>query len=236
MDIAEAINVRRSIRAFKPDPVSKLILKEIIELSLRAPSWGNTQPWEFVIAGGSMLEDIRQATIKRAVDETLNKNEAMRIYPDFHMPRKYPDIYDMRKHAIGKTIFEVKGIERGNKEKRAWWSLQELKCFDVPSVIYICTDRSYYFQESGVNVWPIFDCGLVAENIMLLATKYGLGTMASAASVMYPDILRNMLGIPSSTLILIGIAVGYPVLDDPINQIRSTRDPLDKIAVWHGFD
>ena len=45
MDIVEAIQQRKSIRAFKPDPVPKEILKEILELALRAPSWANTQPW-----------------------------------------------------------------------------------------------------------------------------------------------------------------------------------------------
>ena len=61
MDIAEAINHRKSIRAFKPDAVPQEILKDIMELALRAPSWANTQPWEFAIVGGRKLEEIRQA-------------------------------------------------------------------------------------------------------------------------------------------------------------------------------
>jgi nitroreductase len=50
MDIVESINVRKSIRAFKPDPVPKIILEKVMETALRAPSWGNTQPWDFFIA------------------------------------------------------------------------------------------------------------------------------------------------------------------------------------------
>ena len=41
MDIVEAIKQRKSIRAFKPDPVPLDVLKQIMELALRAPSWGN---------------------------------------------------------------------------------------------------------------------------------------------------------------------------------------------------
>ncbi|MFC2022424.1 nitroreductase family protein, partial [Chloroflexota bacterium] len=41
MDIVEAIRYRKSIRAFKPDVVPQEILKEIMELALRAPSWAN---------------------------------------------------------------------------------------------------------------------------------------------------------------------------------------------------
>jgi nitroreductase len=231
MDIVEAINTRMSIRAFKPDPVPRQVLEEILELAMRAPSWSNTQPWEFIIVGGSKLEEI-----KRALDPMIEKKEVSRIRPDFLMAQKYPDLYTVRKQTLGKTIFQVRGIERGNKEKRVWWSIQELKCFDVPNVIYICTDRSYYFQERGVNVWPIFDCGLLVENIMLLAPKYGLGTLASVAAVMCPDALRDVLDIPDSSMILIGILIGYPDYDDPINQIRSERDPLEKVSKWYGFD
>jgi nitroreductase len=45
MDIVEAIKTRKSIRAFKPDPVPQDILKEIMRLAQNAPSWANTQPW-----------------------------------------------------------------------------------------------------------------------------------------------------------------------------------------------
>lgn len=59
MDIVEAIQQRKSIRAFKSDPVPKEILKEIMGLALRAPSYDNTQPWEFAIVAGKKLEEIR---------------------------------------------------------------------------------------------------------------------------------------------------------------------------------
>src|SRR4030042_6632871 len=66
MDIVEAINQRKSIRAFKADPVSKEILREIMGLALRAPSWGNTQPWDFAMATGKKLEEVRQDFVEKA--------------------------------------------------------------------------------------------------------------------------------------------------------------------------
>jgi nitroreductase len=76
----------------------------------------------------------------------------------------------------------------------------------------------------------------VAENIMLLATKYGLGTIAQIQAVNYPVVLRTVLGIPDSKLIVLGIAIGYPDWDDPVNELRSEREPLGNISTWHGFD
>ena len=71
---------------------------------------------------------------------------------------------------------------------------------------------------------------------MLLAGQYGLGTIPQIQAVDYPDILRKVLGIPDSKLIVLGIAIGYPDWEDPVNQFRSEREPLDNITTWYGFD
>ncbi len=226
MEACEAIRQRKSIRAFKPDPVPHGTLKEIMELALRAPSWANTQPWEFAVVSGKELEQIRQAFADSA-EEQAN--------PDIPHPRGFPEPYNTRRRALGMKVFELKGISREDEERRKWWLLQGLRLFEAPCAIYIYIDRSFYLQGHALNVWPIFDCGLVAENIMLLAPTYGLGTIAQIQAVGYPDILRNILRIADSKLIVLGIAIGYPDWDDPINQLHSEREPLDSISTWYGF-
>ena len=227
MDIGEAIRYRKSIRAFKPDAVPQEILKGIIELALRAPSWSNTQPWEFAIVGGRKLEEIKQAFIAQAEE---------RPNPDLATPREFPEPFNTRRRALGMKIFEIKGISREDREKRRWWQLQGLRLFEAPNVIYIYIDYAFYLQSDRLNVWPLLDCGLIAENIMLLAPKYGLGTIPQIQAVSYPDILRKILGIPDSKLIVLGVAIGYPNWDDPANQFYSQRESLDKITKWYGFD
>ena len=117
MDIVEAIRRRKSIRAFKPDPVSPDTLREILELALRAPSWGNTQPWEFVIVSGKKLEEIKQAYISKAGEP---------VHPDLATPRGFPEPYDTRRRAIGIKLFEAKGIAREDREARRRWGTQGL--------------------------------------------------------------------------------------------------------------
>jgi nitroreductase len=70
---------------------------------------------------------------------------------------------------------------------------------------------------------------------MLLATNYGLGTIAQAMAVVYPDIIRKELGIPEDKLIALGVAIGYPDMQDSKNQDRRGREPLDDIAKFYGF-
>jgi len=49
MDLIEAIKGRRSIRKYKPDPVSEETMRVLIEAVRWAPSWANTQCWEVVV-------------------------------------------------------------------------------------------------------------------------------------------------------------------------------------------
>ena len=49
MDAIEAILARRSIRKYHKKPVSKEIVKELLEAAMSAPSAGNEQPWHFIV-------------------------------------------------------------------------------------------------------------------------------------------------------------------------------------------
>jgi len=227
MDIVEAIQKRRSIRAFKPDPVPQQILKEIMELALRAPSWANTQPWEFAIVTGEKLEEIRRGFVAKA-DQQGN--------PDIPRPLMFPEPFDSRRRSLGEKVLEIMKVDREDRQARKWWFIQGLRLFEAPCVVYIYIDSSFYFQDNRLNVWPLFDCGLVAENIMLLATARGLGTIPQIQAVEYPDVLRQVLGIPASKLFVLGIAIGYPNWDSPINQLRSDREPVDRVVTWYGFE
>jgi nitroreductase len=50
MELSEAIKGRRSIRAFKQQDVPEETVEKLINAARHAPSAGNIQPWEFVIA------------------------------------------------------------------------------------------------------------------------------------------------------------------------------------------
>ncbi|MEM2322245.1 MAG: nitroreductase family protein [Candidatus Bathyarchaeia archaeon] len=49
MDVFEAIQKRRSVRAYEPTPVPRETLKRVLEAARLAPSAGNIQPWHFIV-------------------------------------------------------------------------------------------------------------------------------------------------------------------------------------------
>lgn len=60
MELMDAITHRRSVRTFTDHYVTDEEIKEIIEAARRAPSWANTQVWEFIVVRDREL--IRQVT------------------------------------------------------------------------------------------------------------------------------------------------------------------------------
>ncbi len=64
MNLIQAIDDRRSIRAFKPVPVPKELIENILNLIIEAPSAINLQPWEFVVTMGEEKERLSRKLIK----------------------------------------------------------------------------------------------------------------------------------------------------------------------------
>lgn len=57
MDALEAIVTRRSIRKFKPGPISDKTVDALLEAAMNAPSAGNEQPWRFVVIDDRKILD-----------------------------------------------------------------------------------------------------------------------------------------------------------------------------------
>ena len=65
MEFQQLVFERRSIRGFKPDPVPRRVLDEIIEVAARSPSSMNTQPWHVHVVTGDVLDRIRTGNTER---------------------------------------------------------------------------------------------------------------------------------------------------------------------------
>ncbi|MBZ4643074.1 MAG: nitroreductase [Deferribacteraceae bacterium] len=57
MDVITAIKTRRSIRSFKPTPVEKEKVNELLKLAMCAPSAGNQQPWHFIVVDDTGIKN-----------------------------------------------------------------------------------------------------------------------------------------------------------------------------------
>jgi nitroreductase len=221
MDIIEAINSRRSIRSFKPDPVPRKVLEELLTVSQRSPSWANTQTWEFAVVGGDVMSDLRKTLASRAFAQ--DERNADIPYPE------WTGQYKERRSRNGHRLYDLLGIKRDDMEAQLNWFVSMYRFFDAPNAIYI-------YSERDVSNWTIFNCGLVAQTISVAALNFGLGSIMLAAGISYPDTVRQKLNIPESKQIVIAIAIGYPDNTAAVNKFLTERVPLSEICTWHGFD
>jgi nitroreductase len=224
VNIIEAISTRKSIRDFTADPVPQHILKKILEIASRAPSAENSQPWEFTILAGEILDTIRKTNI----DKLKSKAVPHPDLPVKGLPRD--SVYRRRQIEIAKQLFGLMDISREDLEKRDRWMELGFRYFNAPTAIIISIDRSLHYPR------PIFDIGSITQNICLTALHYGLGTCIANQGITYPEVLHEAAGIPESKRIVISIAIGYPNWDFPANKVISDREPIENITNWIGFD
>ncbi len=222
MDVVEAIKLRKSVRGYKPDPVSREILSEILEIATRSPSSVNIQPWEFTIVAGEVLDKIRQANV-RMLESGASTN------PDIGFLGPFTGVYRQRQVELAIQIFKLMDISREDKAKRREWYKRGNQFFNAPAAIIISTDKSLG------EVQPMFDVGAVTQTIALAALNYGLGTCIQDQVVMFPEIIRAFTGIPESKQIVISIAIGYPDWEFPANRLQSKREPYENVTTWCGI-
>ncbi len=216
MDVNKAIVTRRSIRAFKPQPVPKETLQAILDAARWSPSGMNIQPWNCCVVTGKTLETLKSSLVEKA--KTAEGKPEIPWYD-------FGEAHNERRKQLGISVMKAKGIGREDKAKRAEWNLQMLRFFDAPAAIMIYTERR-------LGSMALFDVGFIAHAIMLLAHEAGLGTCVVGLATSYPDMVRSVLNIPDDSLIVAGLAVGYPDPAAPINQFERERAALDSFVQW----
>lgn len=116
--VDDAITSRMSTRAFKPEPVPREVLMDLLRVASRAPSGTNTQPWKVYV-----LEGASRATL---VDKVCAAHDAIRAEPalaaDFreeydYYPEKWVSPYIDRRRENGWGLYGLLGIGKGDKDK-----------------------------------------------------------------------------------------------------------------------
>jgi len=227
MDVIEAIRTRRSIRLFKPDPIPKKVLQELLDVGRWAPSGGNVQPWYFHVLAGKPLAEVTARLVEMA--KTWDGHEYMNTNPDLPRTGPYSKLLIPRQQSL-KALQDAIRYPPGTKNleaKQLEHREHMLRFFDAPAVIVACSD------DRGPN--SIVSIGGLAQTICLAALTYGLGTCIMGVPVLWPDIFRAFLDIPKDRAIVTSIAIGYPDLRAPINTFPRPREPLDSLVEWHGL-
>lgn len=116
-----------------------------------------------------------------------------------------------------------------DKKKRALAqaALDQTYVGEAPVVIVVCIEpelSAARYEERGSNLYAIQDSAAAAQNIMLAACGYGLGTCWVGS--FDETLVSNALGLPRGVLPVVIIPVGYPARDHQ----APARRPVEEIV------
>lgn len=223
MNYDDVVLGRRSIRAFKPEPVPRAVLEEVIGLAIRAPSSMNSQPWHLHVLTGEPLDRIRAENTERMVTGVKPSKET-------RDSGSYEGLHRQRQVEIAVQLFEAMGIARDDKEKRQDWVLRGFRQFDAPVSIVVAYDRQ--LREGDIAQ---FDCGALVNGLVNAAWSRGLGCVVNSQGIMHSPVVREHAGIPDDQVIIICVAMGYPDDSFPANAVVSRRREVAEVASFVGF-
>ena len=223
-DFKTVVNERRSIRGYKPIPVPRELIEEVIEIAKRAPSSMNTQPWHFHVLTGEPLERIRKGNTEKmmagsSVDREIKLNHG------------YEGPHRERQIEIAVQLFEAMGIARDDKERRLDWVMRGFRQFDAPVSIVITVDKAL-----ADDTIAHFDCGAATYGLVLAAWSKGIGSVINGQGIMQSSVVRENANIPEDQVIMTCVAMGYPDETFVANDVKSRRSPNEQVASFIGFD
>ena len=231
--ISQFLASRRSTRDFLPTPVPQEIIDQILTDALTAPSWSNTRPFKVAVATGEVKDRISNEFLSRwsVLSKIMRKgikNKLRLIISRYGLPTSNrsivkPYVKELRPRAqrVGKELYELFGVKRGDREARDRQWGKNYSFFGAPVEMFI------YIHKS-LHIYAASDAGLMMENLMLSAHGFGLGTCAQGAVNIWDDVVRKEFDIPKDYRLLCGMAIGYPS-NSPVNSFKANRIGVDEI-------
>lgn len=218
MTLIDAITTRRSVRGFRPDPVSDDVLQAIFDLARTAPSNCNTQPWTCYVASGACKDRLRAQFLQRQEDRVAGT-------PDFSYVSQFEGEYRKRQVECAVALYNEMGIARDDKPGRLRAVRRNFEFFDAPHILFLGMDRKF-----GSTI--ALDVGIYAQTLMLAMTAFGVGSCAMGSMRAYPDLVREAFQLDEDTGILLGISFGYEDPDVQANRTRTSREPLSDSVIF----
>lgn len=223
---AEAITSRMSVRAFTKENVSKEVILKLLNISARAPSGTNTQPWKVYVVEGAPLRDLCEKVCAAYDSIAINPELAKEYQPAYdYYPAKWFSPYIDRRRENGWGLYGLLGITKGDKDKMHAQHRKNFEAFGAPVCLFFTIDK-----ELGKG--SMLDYGMFLQNIMVAARGEGLDTCPQAAWNDYAKIILPAIGAHENEMLVCGMAVGYADKNALVNSFHTPRVAAEDFTSW----
>ncbi|WP_435597316.1 nitroreductase [Streptomyces anulatus] len=220
MDVYEAVDSRRAVRAFSDEPVPKEVLERVLTAATRAPSSGNLQPWHVYVVTGEPLADLkRQATARALAGDPGDERD----YPMY--PAGLASPYRDRFSAAAAQRYEALGIERDDPDRPRKIATVNAEAFGAPVVLFCYLDRAM-----GPGQWG--DAGMYLQTVMLLLRAEGLHSCPQVMWTMYRRTVGRTVGADDGRVLFCGVSVGFE--KEGVPRLRTGRAEMTETVTFIG--
>ncbi|GHF21683.1 nitroreductase [Streptomyces morookaense] len=218
MDVYEAVESRRAVRAFSEEPVPEEVLERVLTAAAQAPSSGNLQPWHIYVVTGEPLADLKRRATARALAGDPGDEREYPMYPAELAP-PYLD----RFAAAAAQRYEALGIDRDDPERPKTIAALNSEAFGAPVVLFCYLDRTM-----GPGQWA--DAGMYLQTVMLLLRAEGLHSCPQVMWTMYRKTVGRTVGAGTGAddgpVLFCGLSVGFEKEGAP--RLRTGRADLSE--------
>jgi nitroreductase len=221
-----AITSRMSARAFTQQAVPRELLEQILEVSSRAPSGTNTQPWKVYVLQGASRDSL--------VEKACAAHDAIRANPELaanykesydYYPEKWVSPFIDRRRENGWSLYGLLDIGKADKDKMHAQHQRNFRFFDAPVGLMFTINRV-------MGRGSLVDAGMLLQNIMVSACGHGLHTCPQAAWNGFANIIMPHIGAGEDELLVCGMALGYADASDKVNSFHTPRVPVAEFTTW----
>lgn len=221
-----AIDSRMSVRAFTSQPVARQTLLQILDVSRRAPSGTNTQPWRVYVLQGASRDAL--------VDKVCAAHDALRADPSLaaryqesydYYPEKWVSPYIDRRRENGWGLYGLLGIGKGDKDRMHVQHQRNFRFFDAPVGLMFTIDRV-------LGRGSLLDYGMFLQNIMVSAKGHGLDTCPQAAWNGFSSIVLPHIQAGPDEMLVCGMALGYADTAEVVNTFHTPRERVEDFTQW----
>lgn len=211
---------RRSVRAYKPDPLSRTEVVEILQSAATAPSNSNTQPWRVYVLTGAPMKKLGEALVAAFHNGGFP--------PSLHFPDPLPAVFCTRQADFAERYYGSLGIEREDAAARAKQTLRNFTFFGAPVGLIFSVDKRLTRHS-----W--LDLGLFVQNVMISAKARGVDTCPQVSFARFHDVISAHLQMPQEEVTACGMAMGYGDPSANVNRMGMPREHVDAFARFVGF-
>ncbi|GAB4115557.1 MAG: nitroreductase family protein [Roseiflexaceae bacterium] len=181
--LEQIISGRRSVRRFRPDPVDRALLLQLIEAARWAPSPHGRQPWRFVV--------IESQATKDRLSEAMGAEWEQQLALDGE---------DQQRVAERLRISKLR-IQSAPAIILPCLFLAEMDAYPDPT------------RQQAEQIMAIQSLGCAIQNMLLQAYALGLDTGWMCAPLFCPSVVQSALDLDASLTPHALIPVGYAAAD-----------------------